>query len=134
MIAGINNKDRPVQKSFSHYLWTVEKAAPARLESNCWSVPHGGEIAPGGPGAERDKYGEVVLLRRLRNAMTRLDADLRAQALEAAVCRLTRPEGVDLSARDRSGTPPVGEGVTFEPRRVGGEVRGGQARVIRSVL
>lgn len=43
----------------------VEQAAVARPESIGWSV--GAEIGPGETAAERDAYGQVVLVRRLRN-------------------------------------------------------------------
>ena len=69
---------------------TVEQAALAWLESLGWSVAHGPDIAPGVPGAERSDYGEVLLARRLRNALTRLNPDLPAAALEDAFRKLTR--------------------------------------------
>ena len=51
------------------------------------------EIAPGEAAAERDDYGEVVLERRLRAALARLNPALPAEALEDAFRKLTRPEG-----------------------------------------
>ena len=50
----------------------VEQAALAWLGSVGWLVRNGPEIAPGEPAAERDEYGQVVLARRLRDALARL--------------------------------------------------------------
>ena len=47
----------------------VEEAALDWLESAGWQVRNGAEIAPGEPAAERDDYGQVVLARRLRDAL-----------------------------------------------------------------
>ena len=71
----------------------VEEAALAWLESVGWPVRHGVDIAPGEPAAERADYGQVVLERRLRDALARLNPELPAAALEDAVRKLTRPEG-----------------------------------------
>jgi len=46
----------------------VESAALAWLESIGWQVSHGPEIVPGTLAAEREDFGQVVLLRRLRGA------------------------------------------------------------------
>ncbi len=53
---------------------TVEQAALAWLESIGWPVRSGPQIAPGEPTAERDEYGQVVLERRLRDALGQLKA------------------------------------------------------------
>jgi len=55
---------------------TVEQAALAWLESLGYTVKHGLEIAPGELGAERADYGKVVLERRLRDALARLNPEL----------------------------------------------------------
>ncbi len=47
----------------------VEQAALAWLESLGWEVRNGAEIAPGGPGAERDDYPQVALAQRLCDAL-----------------------------------------------------------------
>jgi hypothetical protein len=51
----------------------VEQAALAWLESLGYSIFHGPVIAPGEPQAERDDYRHVVLYRRLRQALGRLN-------------------------------------------------------------
>jgi type I restriction enzyme R subunit len=108
----------------------VEQAALAWLESLGWRVTHGLEIAPGEPGAERTDYAQVVLEARLRDALARLNPVLPPEALEDAFRRLTRPEGAELSARNRAVHRLLVEGVTVEYRAADGAIRGAQARVL----
>ena len=108
----------------------VEQAALAWLESIGWRVSHGPNIAPDTPGAERRDYGDVVLAQRLRDALARLNPALPAEALEDAFRKLTRPEGADLVARNRTVHRLLVDGVTVEYRAPDGQIRGAQARVI----
>ena len=108
----------------------VEQAALAWLESAGWSVLNGTDIAPGESAAERDDYAQVVLAGRLRDALAGLNPKLPADALNEAFRKLTRPEGDDPIARNRALHRLIVDGVTVEYRDAGGEIRGGQARVI----
>ncbi|MBU2602499.1 MAG: type I restriction endonuclease subunit R [Actinobacteria bacterium] len=108
----------------------VEEAALAWLESTGWQVRSGVEIAPGEPAAERDDYGQVVLVQRLRDALARLNPALPAEALDDAFRKLTRPEGAELVARNRALHRLLVDGVTVEYRDAEGSIRGAQARVI----
>ena len=109
---------------------TVEDAALEWLAGLGWSVVHGPDIAPDTPGAERADYGEVVLERRLRDALARLNPGLPAAAREDALRRLIRPEGATLAARNRAFHRMATDGVTVEYRDAGGAIRGAQARAI----
>lgn len=108
----------------------VEEAALAWLESAGWSVLNGADIGPGEPAAERDHYGQVVLPRRLRDALSQLNPRLPAEALADAYRKLTRPEGVDPLTRNRTLHRLLVDGVTVEYRDSDGAIRGAQARVI----
>lgn len=109
---------------------TVEQAALAWLEGAGWQVRNGAEIAPGEPAAERDDYTQPILDRRLRDAIARINPGLPADALDEAFRKLTRPEGADLLARNRSLHRLVVDGVTVEYRDADGGIRGAQTRVI----
>ena len=109
---------------------TVEDAALAWLESLGWSVTHGPDIAPDTPGAERSDYGAVVLERRLRDTLARLNPNLPAAAQDDAFRKLTHPDGPTLEARNRAFHRLLVDGVTVEYRTDNGTVRGAQARVI----
>ena len=108
----------------------VEEAALAWLAVLGWSVAHGPDIAPDAPGAERDDYGQVVLERRLRDALAKLNPGLPLDALDDAFRKLTRPEGSTLEARNREFHRMLVNGVEIEYREAGGRVRGDQVRVI----
>jgi type I restriction enzyme, R subunit len=108
----------------------VEQATLAWLESVGWQVRNGAEIAPGEPAAERDDYGQVVLSRRLRDALARLNSALPAEALDDAFRKLTRPEGADLILRNRVLHRLLVDGVAVEYRDAEGDIRGAQVRVI----
>ena len=108
----------------------VEQAALAWLESTGWQVVNGAEIAPGEPDAERDNYGQVALERRLRDALARNNPKLPSEALEDALRKLIRPEGVELILQNRTLHRLLVDGVTVEYRDVDGAIRGAQASVI----
>ncbi len=102
----------------------VEEAALGWLEGLGWGVVHGPEIGPDGPAAERADYGVVVLERRLRDALARLNPALPAAALDDALRKLTRPEGTTPEARNRAVHRMAVDGVNIEYRDAEGAVRG----------
>ena len=108
----------------------VEQAALAWLESVGWQVINGAEIAPEERSAERQSYGEVFLERRLRDALVRNNPTLPSEALDDALRKLLRPEGVELILQNRGAHRLLVDGVTVEYRHDGGEIRGAQARII----
>jgi len=120
--------ESPVVSAFNES--TVEQAALAWLESAGWQTRNGAEIAPGEPAAERDDYGQVVLSRRLQDALAGINPALPAEALDDAFRKLTPPEGADLLARNRSLHRLMVDGVTVEFRGPDGGIRGAQAKVI----
>ncbi len=108
----------------------VEQSALGWLERLGWRVVRGGDIAPGTVNAERFDYGQVVLERRLRDALARLNPDLPAVGLDDAFRRLTRAEGATLEIRNRAFHRMIVDGITVEHRVDNGRIRGAQARVI----
>ena len=81
----------------SHFAESVvEDAALAWFESLGYAVLHGPDISPGGDTLtlalsqrEREHYSDVVLDRRLRQALVHLNPDLPAEALDDAFRKLT---------------------------------------------
>ncbi len=108
----------------------VEDAALAWLKDLGYTIKHGLEIAPGELGAERTEYGQVVLERRLRDALARLNPELPLEALDDAFRKITRAEGATLEARNRATHRMLVDGVTVEHRRPDGSIAGAQARLI----
>ena len=108
----------------------VEQAALAWLTDLGWQVSRGADVAPDALGAERDEYGNVVLERRLRDALAELNPSLPASALDDAFRKLTRPEGATLEARNRAFHRMLVDGVTVEYRAGDGRISGAQVQVI----
>ncbi|MDC4225683.1 MAG: type I restriction endonuclease [Candidatus Manganitrophus sp.] len=108
----------------------VEEAASAWFKNLGWVFKLGPEIAPPELAAERSDYNQVVLEERLRQALTKLNPHLPAEALEDAFRKLTRPEGADLMIRNRALHRLLVDGVTVEYRDADGTIRGAQAQVI----
>ena len=101
----------------------VEQATLSWLSGLGWQAAHGADIAPDTPNAERDDYGQVVLERRLRDALAQLNPGLPADALDDAYRKLTRPEGSTLEARNRAFHRMLVNGVEIEYRDSEGRVR-----------
>jgi len=108
----------------------VESAALAWLEAAGWQVRPGAEVAPDGLFAERQGFDQVILARRLRDALARLNPTLPAEALADAYRKLTQPQGSDLLQRNRALHRLLVDGVTVEYRDSSGKVRGAQVRVV----
>ena len=108
----------------------VEQVALEWLEGLGWRIAHGPDIGPDGPDAERSDYSQVVLERRIRDALAELNPGLPAEALEDALRRLTRPDGSTLDARNRSFYRMLVDGVTVEQRVEDGSIRGVQVRIL----
>ncbi|MDA8048589.1 MAG: type I restriction endonuclease subunit R [Rhodospirillales bacterium] len=108
----------------------VEQATLAWLESVGWAIVGGAEIAPGEPGAERESYTQVILERRLRDALARLNPTLPSDALDEAFRKLIRVDGADVIQRNRALHRLLVDGVTVEYRDGEGAIRGAQACVI----
>ena len=108
----------------------VESAALAWLESVGWKVTHGPECGPSGPHSERDRYSQVILDRRLHQALSQLNPSLPTSVLEDAYRNLTQLQGSTLEARNRAFHRMLVNGVEIEYRDSDGRVRGDQARVV----
>ena len=108
----------------------VEQLALGWLEGLGWRTAHGPDIGPDGPNVERADFGEVVLERRIRDALADLNPGLPAEALGDAQRRLTSPEGTTLEARNRSFHRMLVDGVNVEHRAEDGSIRGAQVRIL----
>jgi type I restriction enzyme R subunit len=93
---------------------TVEQAALAWLEGLGYQILPGLEIAPDQMAAEREHYGQVVLERRLREALQRLNPQVPSDALDEAFRKLTRPDSPSLVANNHSLHRMLVEGITVE--------------------
>jgi type I restriction enzyme R subunit len=108
----------------------VEAAALEWLAGLGWQVAHGPDIAPDTPGAERDDYAEVLLERRLRDSLARLNPQLPGSPLDDALRKLIRPDGTTLEARNRAFHRMLVNGVTVDYRTDDGSIRGEPVHVV----
>ncbi|NPV81813.1 MAG: type I restriction endonuclease subunit R [Firmicutes bacterium] len=109
---------------------TVEQAALAWLESLGYVILSGPEIAPGELQAEREDYRQVVLKRRLRQALQQLNPQVPADALEEAFRKLTRLDQPSLVADNHTLHRYLVEGVPVEYQRTDGSIMGDLVRVL----
>ena len=108
----------------------VEQVALGWLDHSGWTTAHGPDLGPGDSGSERSAYSDVTLASRLRDALSRLNPDLPASALDDAFRKLTRPAGSTLDARNRSFHRMLVDGVRVEYRTPDGSSRGHDAQVL----
>ena len=109
---------------------TVEEAALSWFEELGYAVVHGPDLAPGELFTERESYGDVVLVKRLREALTRINPQTPADALEEAVRRVLHPETASLVENNRRFHKMLAEGVNVEYQRPDGSIAGDQVYLI----
>lgn len=107
----------------------VEQAALKWLEAAGYELRSGAESSPDGLASERDHYGQVVLEKRLRAALERLNPRVPPDALEEAFRKLTRPDSPSLIINNRTLHRYFVEGVPVEYLRPDGTMRGDLVRV-----
>jgi type I restriction enzyme R subunit len=95
-----------------------------------WTVVYGPDIAPEQPKSERNDYREVVLAGRLRDALSRLNPTLPADALDEAFKALLRPESQFVMTENWRAYQLVTQGVPVQYRDADGAVRETRAHVV----
>ncbi len=108
----------------------VEEAALAWLQELGYGVASGIDIGPDGGHPERDNYCEVLLVDRVKAAITRLNPALSAETRAEVVAKLRQSETPLLVEENRRLHRYLVEGVPVEVRRSDGSIGGEQARLI----
>lgn len=110
----------------------VEEAALDWFCELGYEALHGPEIAAGEPAAERNDPGfhDVILARRLRQSLERLNPRLPVEAIDDAFRRLTRLDEPSLETRNHALHLHLVNGITVEYTRADGSIGGAQAQVI----
>jgi len=108
----------------------VEEAALEWFGELGYTVGHGPHIAPGEPAAERDSFGDVVLVGRLRGAIARLNPHIPAEAQEEAVRKVLRPDTPALAGINRRFHHLLRNGVPVEYQRPDGSIAGDSVRLV----
>jgi len=103
---------------------TIEEATLSWSQELGYEYLPGPDIAPGEPATERDSFGDVVLVERLRTAIDRLNQDIPTEAREEALRKVLRPESPSLIANNRAFHGMLRDGVPVEYSRKDGSIAG----------
>ena len=109
---------------------TVEDATLAWFSELGYAVGHGTYIAPGEPAAERDSFGEVALIGRLRDAILRLNGSIPEEAREEALRKVLRVATPSLTQTNRAFHRLLRNGVPVEYPRPDGSIAGDHVRLV----
>lgn len=74
----------------------IEQSAIEILQSQGWGYANGKEISPEGLFCERENFSQIVLLNRLRTAISKINPNIPLDAQEAAVQKVLRIASPDL--------------------------------------
>jgi type I restriction enzyme, R subunit len=108
----------------------VEAAALTWFEELGYTRAHGPHLAPGEPGAERDDFGDVVLVGRLRDAIHRLNPTIPDETREEALQKVLRVGTPSLTQTNRAFHKMLRDGVEVEYPRPDGTVAGDHVRLV----
>ncbi|NRB16491.1 MAG: type I restriction endonuclease subunit R [Rhodobacteraceae bacterium] len=108
----------------------VEQAALEMFQELGWTYAEPQMIAPDGPEKARGSYGEVVLRDVLSDAAHRLNPDIPAEAIHAAVRQVQISETPSLIEENRRIHRLLVDGVDVEYRRADGTIKGDKVRLI----
>ncbi len=95
-----------------------------------YAIGHGPDIAPGEPAAERNSFGEVVLVGRLRAAIRQLNPTIPEEAREEALRKVLRVVTPSLSQTNRAFHRMLRDGVEVEYARPDGSIAGDHVRLV----
>ena len=109
---------------------TVEDITLGWFRELGYDIAHGPTLAPGEPGAERENYGEVLLVERLRAAIDRLNPSIPAEAKDEALRKVVRVDGPDLITANRRFHSMLRDGVEVEYPRADGSIAGDHVRLV----
>ncbi len=108
----------------------IEEAALEWFGELGYAVGHGPQMAPGEVAAERDTFGDVVLVGRLREAISRLNPSVPGEAREDALRKVLRVGSLSLTGTNRAFHRMLRDGVEVEYQRADGSIAGDHVRLV----
>lgn len=108
----------------------IEEAALDWLAELGYDVLHGRDIDPEAPNAERSTYSEVVLERRFRDAVARLNPNIPAEAQEEVIRKVLHPDSPASIQTNRAFHQMLVDGIAVEARQPDGTIRGERVRLV----
>ncbi len=100
----------------------IEKTCLEWFESLGWDVRFGPDIAPDGPVPERRDYSQVILERRLEEALFRINPEIPPEAIEDAIREIVKVESPGIEENNRRFHHLLTDGVDVSFMRDGREV------------
>ena len=108
----------------------IEEASLSWFDKLGYTVLHGPDIAPDTPDAERAFYNEVILTRRLRDAVARLNPNIPTDAQEEAIRKVLNPDSPALLQNNRTFHQMLVDGIEVKYRQLDGTARYERVRLI----
>jgi type I restriction enzyme R subunit len=108
----------------------VELAALDWFQGLGYTIGHGPHIAPGEASAERQSFGEVVLVGRLREAIRRLNPAIPEEAREEALRKVLRVGTPSFTQTNRAFHRMLRDGVDVEYPRGDGTIKGDKVLLV----
>lgn len=108
----------------------LEEALLSQLGSLGYERLSETKSGPDGPAPERDAFSDVLLMKRLRAAIARLNPDIPAEAREDALRKVVAAESQNAVAENRRLHQLLVEGVPVEFYAEDGTIRGDAVRLI----
>jgi type I restriction enzyme R subunit len=108
----------------------IENVALDWFEGLGYACTNGLLIAPGEVGAERDSFGDVVLVSRLREAIWRLNPAIPEDAREEALRKVLRVGSPSVTQSNRAFHKMLRDGVPVEYSRADGSIAGDHVRLV----
>ena len=108
----------------------VEEAALSWYGELGYAVAHGPDLAPGEPAAERESFGDVILVGRLREAIRRLNPAIPEEARSEAQRKVLLSDVATFVGNNRAMHRMLRDGVEVEYKRPDGSIAGDRVRLI----
>jgi len=103
---------------------TLEETTLNWFQELGYQANHGPDLAPDGDAPEREDYGQVVLVDRLRSAIDRINPSLPPDAVAEAIRKVVRPDSPSLIVNNRAFHRMLTDGVDVSWREDGRERHG----------
>jgi type I restriction enzyme R subunit len=108
----------------------AEQPAIDWLKELGYEYEYGPDISAEGIKQEREDFRDVVLVKRLRRSLERLNPELAEQQIEDALQKLVRFDHPDLVLANKDMYKMISAGVTVDVRDENGDTRGKTVRVL----
>ena len=108
----------------------VEETALDWFADLGYTILHGPDIAPDTPNVERSTYNKVILTRRLRDAVARLNPKIPPDAQEEAIRKVLHLDSSALIQNNHVFHQMLADGIEVEYRQTDGTIRGERARLV----